>query len=59
MKNIKKFIQRLYNNDGSFSYFPKTMISNLYSTCFGVIYLDLIDKSNLIINKKIEMSRWS
>lgn len=42
MKNPKKFILSLYNGDGSFSYSPKNKIANLYSTCFGVMCLDLI-----------------
>jgi prenyltransferase beta subunit len=44
MKDIKKFIINLYNNDGSFSYSPSSRIKNLYSTCFGVMCLDLINE---------------
>lgn len=44
MNNIKSFIMNLYNNDGSFSYSPANRISNLYSTCFGVMCLDLINE---------------
>ncbi|WP_440956348.1 prenyltransferase/squalene oxidase repeat-containing protein [Methanosarcina sp. Mfa9] len=44
MKDVKKFIFNLYNNNGSFSYSPANRISNLYSTCFGVMCLDLINE---------------
>lgn len=40
---IKKFIYGLYDN-GSFNYSPANRISNLYSTCFGVMCLDLINE---------------
>ncbi len=44
MKNVSNFVLNLYNNNGSFSYSPANKISNLYSTCFGVMCLDLIDE---------------
>jgi len=44
MKDVKKFVFNLYNNNGSFSYSPTNRISNLYSTCFGVMCLDLINE---------------
>ena len=41
MIDVKKFLLNLYDN-GSFSYSPANTIKNLYSTCFGVMCLDLI-----------------
>jgi len=52
MKNVKTFIQSLYNQDGSFSFAPTNRISNLYSTCFGVMALDLIRGINQIDTQK-------
>ncbi|MCQ6961816.1 prenyltransferase/squalene oxidase repeat-containing protein [Methanolobus chelungpuianus] len=43
MKDVKDFVLGLYSKDGSFSYSPANRISNLYSTCFGVMCLDLIN----------------
>jgi len=42
MSDVRDFIINMYQNNGSFSYSPKNKISNLYSTCFGVLCLDLI-----------------
>ena len=44
MKDVNNFVLNLYNNNGSFSYSPDNRISNLYSTCFGVMCLDLINE---------------
>ncbi|MDY0386315.1 MAG: terpene cyclase/mutase family protein [Methanolobus sp.] len=44
MKRVSEFILNLYNNNGSFSYSPTNQISNLYSTCFGIMCLDLINE---------------
>ena len=44
MEKVKKFINNLYNEDGSFSFSPVNKVNNLYSTCFGVMCLDLINE---------------
>jgi prenyltransferase beta subunit len=51
MKSIKQFIINLYNNDGSFSFSSNNKVSNLYSTCFGVMCLDLIGELNTFNDK--------
>lgn len=52
MKNAKEFIFNLYNKDGSFSYSPANKIANLYSTCFGVMCLDLIGELDRFHDKE-------
>lgn len=44
MNKTKSLIRSLYNKNGSFSFSPLNKISNLYSTCFGVLALDLINE---------------
>lgn len=44
MKKVKKFINNLYQQNGSFSFAPKNKIANLYSTCFAVMSLELTDQ---------------
>jgi len=51
MKNVKDFVLGLYTKEGSFSYSPANRISNLYSTCFGVMCLDLIDELDIFEDK--------
>ena len=51
MKNVKDFVLSLYSKDGSFSYSPANKISNLYSTCFGVMCLDLINELDTFTDK--------
>jgi len=52
MKKTKNFILNSYNGDGSFSYSPANKISNLYSTCFGVMCLDLIGELDKFKDKE-------
>lgn len=51
MKSIKKFALSLYKNNGSFSFSPANKINNLYSTCFGIMCLDLIGELDKFENK--------
>jgi hypothetical protein len=51
MKNVKAFVLDLYNGDGSFAFSPNNRISNLYSTCFAVMCLDLIGELNTFLEK--------
>ncbi len=55
MKNVNNFILNLYDNDGSFSYSPSNRISNLYSTCFGVMCLNLINELDNFQSKWLNM----
>jgi len=48
---IKKFILQLYNGDSSFIFSTNNRINNLYSTCFGVMCLDLIRELNKFKDK--------
>jgi len=52
MTSVKIFIKNLYNGDYSFSFSSKNKISNLYSTCFGVMCLDLIGELDKFKDKE-------
>jgi len=52
MKKTGEFVKKLYNKDGSFSFSPLNKVSNLYSTCFGIMCLDLINQLNYINKEK-------
>ncbi len=53
MRDVKSFVLNLYNKDGSFSFSNENKISNLYSTCFGVMCLDLLGElSSLELKEK-------
>lgn len=42
--NAKKFINNLYCGNGSFKFSNESDVINLYSTCFAIMSLDLIDE---------------
>lgn len=42
MINVKNFILNLYNFNGSFKFSESNEIHNLFTTCFGIMSLDLI-----------------
>lgn len=52
MKDVKNFLLSLYNDDGSFSFSSANRIGNLYSTCFGVMCLDLIGELKLFKDRE-------
>lgn len=41
---VFEFTKKLYNKDGTFCFSPANNIANLYTTCFGVMVLDTINK---------------
>jgi len=43
-KRIVKFINQLYNGNGTFNFSPRNRVTNIYSTCFAIMALDLINK---------------
>jgi len=52
LKKCESFIISLYNSDGSFSFSNENRISNLLSTCFGVLSLSLLNKTDKIDKTK-------
>jgi prenyltransferase beta subunit len=51
---VRKFIFNLYNADGTFRFSPGNKIANIYSTCFGVMCLNLINELKNFHQKDID-----
>jgi hypothetical protein len=52
MTNPKKFILSLYDKEGKFNYSPENKTKNLFSSCFGVMGLDVIGELKRFKKKK-------
>jgi len=53
MINSTAFIRNQIEKNGSFKYSPQNEISNLYSSCFGILSLNLINELENFENKEI------